>query len=172
MLTDVVPETRHWGGGLNEWLKHAAMLMISELLRGRVSVVVQALLLCGFPTERLKFVLYLYCSVASQPKCSAFKVSCFKARQCVNKCMGTMLQSSPKVLLATWNKYLISRFDLELSWQIDLRGYILPYFPESHLSCSLAALVCVFCGTRHSEHLIILQAVKYKLLSQLTNTLI
>lgn len=87
----------------------------------------------------------------------AFTVSCFKARQCVNKCMGIMLQSSSKVHLAVWNKHLISSFDLGMSWQADLSGYILPSFLETHLSCSPAVLVRMLCGTRHSEHLIILQ---------------
>lgn len=140
MLTDVVPEKRHWEGGLNEGLKHVAMLMVSELLSQKVSVILQALLLCAFPMERLTFVLCLCCSVASEPKCSAFQVNCFKTRQRVNKCMGTMLKSSPKVLLASWNKYLISRFDLEMSWQTYLSRYILPHPFLNHISAALLLL--------------------------------
>lgn len=115
----------------------------------------QALLLCSIPLEKPRLsrssVAWWYC----RQSYFAFTVNWFKATRRVNKCMGITLQSSPKVLVAVRNKPCLSSFDLGMSWQVDLSGYILPAF-KIHLSCSPAALVRMLCGTRHSEHLIIL----------------
>lgn len=49
---------------------------------------------------------------------------------------------------------LSNDFDLGISWQVDLSGYILPPFLKVHLSCSPAAVVLILHGTKHCECLI------------------